>query len=306
MLTRDVPRPMRLAMAGVNIAAFRDAAIRKTLGKLRGYLQHCTSRGYLAESAFLSDVIENIRRDCADMAARQAMDAEEAAVTADLTTVKADFRSTEHKWDNRLAELEVERELALNDLELKKQGAMMELERKWNSGKMKAKFNKPSARLVELRRCAQTLLKTLRFDEAATVTEEIDHLEQSEADEAAFQMNLAYSVALKRLEARFANDLDSLESSFHTKRNQLEREKAKTILPIARRVDKAENRKKDLLDAQRKMPRTELANSPPRQDVRGQTTVSLTGKKLDLPDVTGVRSSLVRRTGRHAKRRNDD
>jgi hypothetical protein len=122
-------------MTGGNISGYSEAAIRRTLAGLREYFQQCIAKGYLAESAFLTDVMANVRRDCAELKAAQALEAEEAAVAAGLEAVRGDFSASDQEWSHRLAELDVEPELGVTALSLRQEDARAALERKWNSEK---------------------------------------------------------------------------------------------------------------------------------------------------------------------------
>jgi hypothetical protein len=281
-----------MALCGVSVVGYSEESVKQTITSLRKYLQECVERGYLPECAYLNDAIEKIRDE------RKAMhepDLDEEAREAQrrLDDARAAHDDQEASWQNKLAQIDTEEELALQELELKWEEARATLEDEWNSDKVKSRFNKPSPTLIDLRRTARRLLSVHRFDESLIVAREISALEANEGEEATRRMALAYTVAVDRLDRKFYNDRQTLETTFVTRRSQAERARDATMLPLARKVSKYQAKEELINEKRRRNQSAKSALSSSKRVIPPDVTIASKGAKLRLPDVkTAKRSSL--------------
>jgi hypothetical protein len=158
----------------------------------------------------------------------------------------------------------------------------------WTTEKIKSRYNKPSAKLIELRRAARALLRCHRFEESTRIADEIEALGKSEAKEAARRMATGYRHAVDQLSEKFENDLDTLQSMFKTRKNQIERSRDARMMPVTRKVNKYSQKKEALGEQQKRKPKLRLASSP--KPTGRQTTIEAKSAKLQLPPIrTGKR-----------------
>jgi hypothetical protein len=266
--------------------------VKQTITSLRRYLHQCVELGYLPECAYLNDAIEKIREERREMHEPD-LDEESSEVQRKLGDARTVHDSQEASWQNRLAQLDTEEELALQELELKWEEARAALEEEWNSDKIKARFNKPSPTLIDLRRTARRLLSVHRFEDSLVIAEEISALEAWEGEEATRRMALAYTVAVDRLDKKFYNDKETLETTFMTRRSQIERTRDATMLPLARKVDKYQ-KKDEIINEKRRRNQAAKSGLSPKRVIPPDVTIASKGAKLRLPDVKAAkRSSLA-------------
>jgi hypothetical protein len=272
-----------LALCGVSIVAYSPQTVDAALSMIRDVLARCVRRGYVEESMHVKGVIDSLKREREDVARLDQLDAAEEDIDERLGNAIAVRNSGEWNWNNQLAQLDVERDLAVVELGMKWQDARDALDEMWSTEKSKSRYNKPSARLIELRRIARRLLGCHRFEESARIAEEIKVLEKSEAEEAAKRMATGYQRAVDRLNAKFENDLDTLQSMFTTRRNQIQRSRDGRMMPVMRKVTKYTQKKEALKEQQKRKPKLRLASSP--KPTGRQTTISEKSAKLQLPPI---------------------
>jgi hypothetical protein len=272
-----------LALCGVSIVAYSPATVDAALSVIRDVLARCIRRGYVEESMHVKSVIDSLKREREDVARLDQLEAAEEEIDERLGDAIAVRDNGEWNWNNQLAQLDAERDLAVLELEMKWQEARDALDETWRTEKMKDRYNKPSARLIELRRVARTLLRCHRFEETARVADEIDALEKSEAEDSAKRMAAGYEHAVDRLNRKFENDLDTLRSMFTTRRNQIERSRDARMMPVTRKVSKYTKKKEALEQQQKRKPKLRLASTPERPG--RQTTIAAKSAKLQLPPI---------------------
>jgi hypothetical protein len=316
-----------LALSGVSIIGYAKDSVNQVLDRLRIYLKDAIEKGWLDESAFLTDMIDHIRAERDEMRRIEEMESPEAMdERLSIAKIARDARAQE--WGNKTVLVDSEEELALRSLELRYAEDQERLERVWNSPKMVARYNKPSPTLLEKRGTVRRMLTVHRFSEAARLADEIEAMEKFESAQAAAQMRRAYKAACDRLEKQFVNDTDSLRGGFATKRHQIERGKTQSLIPLGRRVDKFAQQKESFLESQKRNPPAARSRTPivaARSTLRPDTTIGTVSEKLKLPvlearkrppsriTVSRLSSSLSKRnpgsnvaTGRQSRRGNLD
>jgi hypothetical protein len=273
-----------LALSGVSIIGYPKNGISDALARLRAYLKTSIAMGWLDESAYLTEILENIRVEREEMQRIEETEPPEA-IDERLELAQTALDSGMQEWGNKRVLVDSEEELALRSLELKYEQEQSRLEKTWNSAKMRARFNKPSPTLLEKRSTVRRMLTVHRFNEAARLANEIEELEKFECAEAAAQMRRGYRAACERLEKQFLNDKDSLLGGFATKRNLVERGKTQSLLPLGRRVAKCTQQKESFLENQRRNPpaRSRTPSLASRSTLRSETTIGTVSEKLKLP-----------------------
>jgi hypothetical protein len=265
---------------------YNARSVDEAVADLRKCLQRCIERGYLPESAYVSQIIEQIRQERRELREPD-IDGATTVVRRQLADARGMQDGLEVAWRNRLALLDAEEQIAVEDLRVRWGDAREQLEREWNTERAKARFNKPSPKLIELRWTAKKLMTVRKFDAAAALAGEIERLERDEAEEALRKMNLAFAVAAERVNQRFANDLETLRSLFITKRNLVERNRDVTMRPVARQVNKYQKRDSLLAEKRRQASvRSRSASANVAEPLPADLTINAKGAKLRLPDVS--------------------
>ena len=167
----------------------------------------------------------------------QKTDTDVDRVSAQLEFAQNQYDRHEEHWKHNQYLLEGEREIALQNVDLKCEQALADLKEEWNSEKAVAKFNKPSSKLIELRQHAKALLNAHRFDEVNELLEIIAEQEKNETEEATYQMNKAYQEALDRLKQAFAQEKDVVGQSYTMKLSKIQKDQEADLRPIKQRVE---------------------------------------------------------------------
>jgi hypothetical protein len=236
----------------------------------------------------VSEAIEKIEEERRALKPLIELDEEEIQIKQRLDAARTKQDELELKWEAQLSQIEMEEQLATENLRLRWAEARDQLAKEWNSEKRKDRFNKPSTKLIDLRRTALRLLTARRFHESTVLAKEIAVLEKVEARDALDRMERGYSVAIERLDRKFASDFETLHASFVMKRNQVERCRNVKMLPVARKVDKYVQRDGFLKEKRKVVLICSRPGTPgmlPSTDV----TIASKGAKLQIPDLKPTR-----------------
>jgi hypothetical protein len=237
------------------------------------------------EAEYVKKRIDRTRQERDEVAALDVLEATEKDIGHSLD-IACDRKA--RNWCNQLAQLDMEEELALRELQMKWEDARDSLDLQWKSEHAKSQYDKPSGRLIELRRLARKLLAAHRFEESAVIAGEIESLEKSDAADACRRMNAAYENAVRRIDGQFKNDRDTIITMFLTRRNHIERSRDARMMPVTRKVEKYTQKKEALEDQQKRKPTkraaTGLATNRQAAKLR-QTTIAANSTKLELPPV---------------------
>jgi hypothetical protein len=254
--------------------------------------------GYVEECAYLENILENIRREKKELDATDGKEGlkEEVQERLDMAEVEESLR--DQAWRSKISQIRAEKEVALNDLDLKYRDARKELDKTWRSKAIAAKFNKPSLRLMELRLSAQRTLTAHRFEEAKKIAAEAKRREAFEAQEAGRQRDSAYRQAVRQLEAKFEKVRNVLEHQFELKESHIEKCRQRSLLPLTKVVEKFTNKKSALVEAEKtnssqKRKKELLRTMPPRTDIRPYTTLGRQNATLKLPPVKVLRRNFL-------------
>ena len=286
MITHPKESIVFLALCGVSIVGYQEKLINETMSALKWYLNKCIRRGYLEESYYVQTIIENIQREQSEMREMDAMEPIEEMNT-ELDEVKEAKEKKEQEWANKLAQLEAEKEIAMDELAMKYQQERERIDKEWGSDKMKSKYSRPSAKLIEMRTTAKRMLQVKRFEEAAMLSEQITAREAEEANDGAHRMRVAYKAVIANLDKKFANDKDSLDATYKMKKHQLERSRDRELMPYNRRVTnytaKIESAEETAKRAQLNRTYRAAETPQPKFVIRPDTVIGSRTAKLKLP-----------------------
>ena len=236
------------AICGESMVNYPPPVVSRVVHELKKYLNTCIKRGMIAEASYLQGIIEDIQYEMKDLALQRGLGLEK--VNQRLTQAEDNYERKKNQWASQKAMLDTEKDISLEDLELRYQEEASKLDEDWNSEQMQAKFNRPSATLMEMRQNAKGLLNTHRFEEAALVAEAIHAREAQETEEAAKKMRQEYQVANDRLRQKFESDRKVMLENFDHKKNGLTKAEESNLKLLSQRIEKYQ-RMKDTVNARR-------------------------------------------------------
>lgn len=236
------------AICGESMVDYPPNVVSRVLLELKKYLNICIKKGMIAESSYLQSIIEEIQCEMRDLELQRNLGLEK--VTQRLTQAEDNYERKKNQWASQKALLDTEKDISLEDLELRYQEEASKLDEDWNSEHMQLKYNRPSMTLMEMRQNAKGLLSTHRFEEAALVAEAIQAREAQETEEAAKRMRQEYQVANDRLRQKFEADKKVMMDNFDQKKNGLTRQEETNLKLLSQRIEKYQ-RMKDAVNARR-------------------------------------------------------
>ena len=195
-------------------------------------------------------------------------------------------------WKEKRGSLEVERDLALENLDLKSQEDMLALEEKWSSEKMQAKYNKPSQKLIELRQEARALIAAHKFEEAQILAEQIEKQEAHETKEAGAKMQREYRQAQENLLQKYESEKKAIYDSFEAKLNGLSASETSDLHPFEQRIDNLQKIKKHM-EIAKKFSSKNCLNETSQQKkvpIAAKTPPISMSAKLKLPPLKSVQT----------------
>lgn len=224
-----------LALCGVSIVGYNPQVIKMTILDLRKYLNFCTSAGYIEESDYIKNIIDNIKAEAKTL--KTYLNTE----TPDLINEKLDvaqetLKQRESTWQRKSDELNTQLQIALKNLQLSYEEEEEKLNEEWSSNRKRSQYNKPSHVLLELRRKAKYLLSTRKFQDLEILNKQIDKQEQYETEEAIERMKEGYEKAQRELDRKYEADKESLNLLFTRRQNDLETAKQKSMTPTLNRI----------------------------------------------------------------------
>jgi hypothetical protein len=180
-------------------------------------------------------------------------------------------------------------------LSLKYENEGYKLDAEWDSEQIKAKYNKPSATLIEMRHHAKLLLSAHRFEDTAILNEEILKKEREETEEAARKMEFGYRLANEKLQQAFQLEKKGLIETYETKMRGLIRAEENSLRPLSQRVEKFAKMKVEALRSARRVD-TSLGKRKKEKVnlgvgmMRGLRAVGV-GERLELPPISLMREN---------------
>lgn len=222
------------ALCGSLLPNVPSEHVSRVVLELKKVMQKTTSNGLIAESLY----VQNIQDDLKNAHAKKKAEKDPEEYKEKLEKVQGKLDRIKESYNEKIREVEEEENQAMNDLEEKFQYEAQELDNDWNSEHMQNKFNKPSAKLIDLRNEAKVNLKAHRFQEAILIANEIAALEEQESGEAGKRMADAYNAAAQRLQNKYEADKTVLNDTFAAKKRKLQVEQEQSERPFLTQMEK--------------------------------------------------------------------
>jgi hypothetical protein len=287
------------ALCGRSTLGFPKGAVNQVVHELKKYLSECVSQNLIAESNYVDCVVENIRLEWRAAEARTP-----TSIIAELEPKIKECAERLRKvqeqfvcflilsWEKQKFVVDVDRQLALDDLMLKFEGEAMELDEEWNSERMQARYNKPSPKLMGLRKHCHDLLVARRFQEANELALSIQDCEVAEGMEAGERMNHDYKQAHERLEERFKAEQSTANEVFESKMNAVLIKQGKELRPIETRLANFEKARAIAELNARQLAREKGGEQEKQVPVVRQNPQTRFAGKLRLPPLRPIKSSF--------------
>jgi hypothetical protein len=273
-------------LCGIRPINLTKLAFSQLLLELKKYMNLCISKGLIYESSYLKNIMESVKRSI-EVDRRET---ETKSVNERLLEAKERLQCRINDWEAQKRLLEEERELAIEGLDLKYENEGYKLDCDWDSDQMRAKYNKPSAALIEMRHHARLLLSAHRFEEAALLNLDIERKEREETDEATRQMELGYHLANERLQHELQIERKSLIENYDMKLRGLRRAEETNLRGLRQRIEKFEK----MREGRQSSVRRDRDRGGSRFEVKRERVLSggrelkpvCIGARLDLPPIS--------------------
>ncbi|OHT04483.1 hypothetical protein TRFO_28048 [Tritrichomonas foetus] len=242
-----------LALCGIDIVGYRESKVQDAIVKMRQIEKKCIYCGFVNESAYVQDILDNTIKKLKDLKRYETMPSHTEA-NNNLISAQNEYALLTKAWESKKAEINTELELALNDLKMKFEHEKNEINKKWNSKSLKNRYNKPSPTLIDMKYVAKKMMNQHRFEEVAQVAKTIKRKEINESNEASDRMKKGYQSALNQLKKKYAIEEKTIRSQFDTRLSQAERQAKIEMLPFQRKVDKFSTKKENIEETMRRNP----------------------------------------------------
>ena len=146
---------------------------------------------------------------------------------------------------------------------------------------MQSKYNKPSLKLLELRKYARALLAAKKFEEAQAVANEIARQESLETKEAGAKMQREYSQAYENLIQKYDANKEEIMKTYDHKMDNIKNSEGIDLKPLETRLQTLQTTKKNMEES--KIKSKSIHSSLTKGPIASRSPpISLTGK-LKLP-----------------------
>ena len=205
------------------------------------------------------------------------------------------FDNESRKKEQELIE---KQRIARRKLRAKHKKELDDLDKQWNSIQVRKKYNKPSEKLVQLKRQYDALVAAGNPDDEEEINrlnEEITQLRQFETEEAHQRMQRDYDSALLHLQKKQQQDWALLQESNNVKMEQLKQQRAREKRALDFSKDNTiTNNNENLLGAQsEELMSDALGNLFDHSDTNKNTDKN-DGEKLNLPPLDTRRPKSLR------------
>ena len=293
MITHPKESVVFLALCGVSIAGYQEKTITYVRRELKKYMDQCTKMSLIEESMYVQGILDSIKEERELM--KKTCNDNHQQIDQKLDEAKNEVEKTEQFWERQNEALEAEHKVALEECDMKLEKALQNLNDEWDSEKIRNKYSKPSAKLMEMRKTAQRLISAKRFEEASILSAQIDQREAEESQLAGQKMGDDYKVAVARIEQKFANEKETINQTFEKRRAGYENEKQKQLIPINNRISRIQHEKEVAEMTKKQQEREMRAASISKKRERGSNelpklkvaNVEAT-KKLVLPSLNKI------------------
>lgn len=247
------------SICGESMVEYPKGIVQCVISDLKVIQNQCVSRNMIYETAFVNDRVESIREEMASISpynqqqilkVKQAKLNESKQITEDALDRKNQY------WQTQKAIFVSEKELKLQEVELRHQDELKNLEELWQSDKMREQFSKPSAQLIALRQNIQKHLQVKEFEKAAQLANEAEQMDRYETQQAVQRMKAAYNDAIEKLEQKFKSEKEAVLQQFEAKQCSLTSKQGNDVKPLENRLHKYAVMESNLLNQQQPLNQT--------------------------------------------------
>lgn len=206
------------------------------------------------------------------------------------------FDNESRKKEQELIE---KQRIARRKLRAKHKKELDELDKQWNSIQVRKKYNKPSEKLIEMKKQYDEMIaaENPAEEEAANkLNDEINHLRQLETEEAHQRMQRDYDSALLHLQKKQQQDMDLLQESGNVKMEQLKQQRARERRALDFNKDNTirNNDNDNLLSAQSEELLSDQMGKLFDHSDTNKHVEKVDGEKLNLPPLDTRRPKSLR------------
>lgn len=269
------------AVCGESMLEYPATDVKLVITVLRMYLDSTVNKGMIEESVYLNGIIESAKKELVYLASGS----ECTRVESQIRKAEDKFTSKQQFWSTQRYVCESEKEMKLQELQLKYEENVQKLDDEWNSNRVRNKYNRPSGELSRMKLQLKSLMKNHRFDEAQLLANQIKVREKHESVVAYERMQTAYNDANERLRQKFLAEQRLVEDQFERKLCTIKAQEQSDMLPIQNRMANLNHTKAD-----KEMKARRNASSLSKTAARRPTRlVASPNTRLRLPAFVGNR-----------------
>ena len=297
---------VRRALCGESMSKYPVELSNHVVADLRRLLEEGIAMSMVDECGFIDQVIKNIKNDIEKSSKKSKQFSNENVNSNSKILLDEAKNALEHRtqqWEAKKRILETERELKMEEIQMRYEEESNQLAQIWQSNKKLNQFNKPSPTLLKMRQQVKIQLQSHKFEEASLLAQQMQDRDRQETEEARLKRDAAYKDDCERLRKKFELESKSVNDQFDTKLASLVKKQEEDVLPFQNRVIKYNNSfEEKKLAAKRNS--SSLSKSKPEL-MRPLTRTSVgpiqTNAKLKLPPLNATSKPT---TALHSRRSN--
>ena len=299
---------VRRALCGESMSKYPVELSNHVVADLRRLLEEGIAMSMVDECGFIDQVIKNIKNDIEKSSKKSKQFSNENVNSNSKILLDEAKNALEHRtqqWEAKKRILETERELKMEEIQIRYEEESNQLAQIWQSNKKLNQFNKPSPTLLKMRQQVKIQLQSHKFEEASLLAQQMQDRDRQETEEARLKRDAAYKDDCERLRKKFELESKSVNDQFDTKLASLVKKQEEDVLPFQNRVIKYNNSfEEKKLAAKRNSSSSSLSKSKPEL-MRPLTRTSVgpiqTNAKLKLPPLNATSKPT---TALHSRRSN--
>ncbi|EAX97487.1 hypothetical protein TVAG_335470 [Trichomonas vaginalis G3] len=285
-----------LALNGASLLGYKITKIKKAIKDLKLILNKCIEKGFVSESIYVDNTIKRASSELKFVQDSQDKTKETIYKLEDqLFMNQTEMKQKEFFFESSKAKLTADRDLAQRELLIHLEEELEALDQEWFSQSKADQFARPSAKLQKLRKEALNLLQMKRFEEASSLSVDIDQLVEKETVAAMLKLKSNYEAAKMKVQKKFLQDSAAIDEMYERKVQMIAQKKKKIDNVLTRRADKINN-KKQVLELKQKetQRRKKVPASAPLSPIKTAHTVTAAdikppGAALQMRPITKMR-----------------
>ena len=256
-----------LALCQQSIAGYRERTFRKTIQELKELQNFSIQLGFIAETEYISSIIDSNIKEYNELNSMKDKETKQS-LRKQIEAVKAEREEVIKEFDMEQMHYEAERDTKIQTLTDEYNLDLDLIDDTWTSEKKQAEYSKPSAKLVQMRKQAERLLKFKRFKDAAVLNNECKKLERQESEAAGKKLQNDYKQAVKKRQEKCNNDIETTKQFFNKRMSDLHRRKNLELRKYDNKISSLEEKIKQ-------MPKESTAKKGNKKTVQIQNTSGL-------------------------------